>query len=386
VTDVLGIAAVTETVVGLLHREADALLPGTLVTKLPPDAAREGQTGPQLNLFLYHIEIDAAWSNAPLPGIRNGEDGYPPLPLTLHYLVTAYGSDDQRLLAVAMLALHDHSILTRDLLRAALPESDLHRQAERVRVTPLRRTDADMSSLWMTRRTAGVFSVSPVLIESRRPSRTPLPVLVRGVGDVGVIARPNLLAPIPTLEDVTPQPAPAGATLAFSGHDLDGGTLQLRFTSKLGTEVLAPPVAAPSGRTFTAKLPDGVPPGIGTVAAKIVTGGRTRWTNDLPLIVRPAVTTTPLPLAAARDGAGRVTLTVGVAPAVETGQVVSLLVGSRAPVSAAAFTGPASALTFGFAVDAGDYPVRLRVDGVDSELVAATTPPSYDPDQRLVVT
>lgn len=389
-TDVLGIAAVTETVIRLLLGP-DVVLPGTVVTKTPPDAAREGHTGPQLNLFLYHTEVDAAWSNAPMPGIRSGEDALPPLALTLHYLLSAYGIDDQRLLAAAMLALHDHPVLTPRLLREGLPESDLHRQAERVRVTCLRRTEADLSSLWMTlqtpRRTAGVFSVSPVLIESKRPSRAPLPVIARGVGDVGVTARPNLLMAIPTLEEIAPDIAETGATLELTGHDLGGDTLKLRFTHPaLDAPVLTPAFPAPTGRTFRVVLPEGVPAGIGTVAALITTAGHQRPTNELPLIVRPTVTTTPLPLAASRDGKGKVTLTIDVAPAVDAKQHAFLLVGRRAPVRAAAFAGLARTLTFSFTLDAGSYPMRLRVDGVDSELIAHTTPPSYADDQRLVVT
>src|SRR5438045_1150753 len=90
----LAIAAVTTTIRDLLYRRADATIPGTAVTTRPPDKARDGNQGPQLNLFLYHTAIDAAWRNMDMPGIQNGEMGFPPLPLTLHYLVTAYGKDD----------------------------------------------------------------------------------------------------------------------------------------------------------------------------------------------------------------------------------------------------------------------------------------------------
>ena len=87
-SDALAIVAVTKTVHRLLLRAADAALPGTAVTTKSLDKARDGVPGPQLNLFLYHTAIDPAWRNMDMPGVRNGEVGFPPLPLTLHYLVT----------------------------------------------------------------------------------------------------------------------------------------------------------------------------------------------------------------------------------------------------------------------------------------------------------
>ena len=123
----LAIAAVTNTVRNLLYREADVTLPGTAVTTRPLDKARNGAEGPQLNLFLYHTMIDAAWRNMDMPDVLPGETGFPPLPLTLHYLVTAYGrdddsSDDHRLLGAAMRVLHDHPLLGPGELRTTFPD------------------------------------------------------------------------------------------------------------------------------------------------------------------------------------------------------------------------------------------------------------------------
>jgi len=397
VSDALAIVAVTKTVHRLLLRAADAALPGTAVTTKSLDKARDGVPGPQLNLFLYHTAIDPAWRNMDMPGVRNGEVGFPPLPLTLHYLVTAYGEGDDdsvahRLLGAAMSVLHDHPVLGPKELRAQPPEpeSDLHRQVERVRITNQALSLEEMSKLWTTFQTqyriSAAYEVSVVLIESRRPAPAAPPVVTRGVGDVGVTVRPNLLLPFPTLEEVSPQTVPAGGTFELAGHDLDGDTLQLRFTHPaLTSPVITPPFPAPAGRTLKAVVPGGVPAGIATIAALLKKAGHDRPpTNELPITVRPTVTNATLPLAATRDATGHVVLTIDVEPPVQPGQVVSLLAAGQ--IRAEPFVGPTSTLTFRFKTEAGSFPMRLRVGGADSELIADTTPLSYRLDQRLVVT
>ncbi len=394
-SDALAVLAVTRTVHRLLSRTSDATLPGTEVTTKAVDKARDGRRGPQLNLFLYHAAIDPVWRNMDIPSGHGGELGFPPLPLTLHYVVTAYGDDDddsaaQRLLIAAMRVLHDHPSLGRDELRASLPESDVHRQVERVRITNQILSLDERSKLWTMFQTpcrvSALYEISVVLIESRRPARAPAPVIARGVGDVGVVVRPNLLLPFPTLEQVTPESVGAGGAFQLTGHDLDGDTLQLRFTHPaLTNPVITPPMPAPAGRTLSAVLPAGVPAGTATIAAIITKAGRKRPpSNEIPITVRPTVTSA-LPLTATRDAAGRASLTVGVNPPVLGGQEV-LLLAMDPPVRAQPFVGPTSTLTFRFASEAADVPMRLRVGGADSKLIADTVPPSYDPDQRLVVT
>ena len=113
----------------------DADLAGTTVTTRPPDRARQdGGTGNQINLFLYRTSIDAAWRNQDLPGIRPGESGQPPLPLVLSYLMTAYGEDDDeilahRLLGVGMQVLNDQPAALPQRHRAALSGSGPGRPA-----------------------------------------------------------------------------------------------------------------------------------------------------------------------------------------------------------------------------------------------------------------
>ena len=110
------IATVTSTLRNLLTQAAheDPELLDTTVTTQPPSVARNGNEANQLNLFLFGISVDTAFSNSPMPGqVKHGESGMPPLALELRYLITAYGRNDDdisghRLKGRSISALHDH--------------------------------------------------------------------------------------------------------------------------------------------------------------------------------------------------------------------------------------------------------------------------------------
>ena len=130
----LAIAAVTAALKDLLN---DGLLNHDLssvgsftVSALPPDRIATGNTEPnQLNLFLYQVTSNQGWRNEGLP-TRNPAGqlvGGPKLALDLHYLLTAYGSQDMNaeiLLGYAMLLMHETPVLTRAALRNVLAPVD----------------------------------------------------------------------------------------------------------------------------------------------------------------------------------------------------------------------------------------------------------------------
>ena len=137
----LAIAAVTTALRNLLEQGLNADVSGTTVTTRPPDKARNGTAGSQVNLFLYHAVLNANWRNADIPWrTRPGENGRSPLPLSLYYLVTAYYGDNEddtdtatdasrllgghRLLGSAMSILHDHPLLDPADINAILPAGD----------------------------------------------------------------------------------------------------------------------------------------------------------------------------------------------------------------------------------------------------------------------
>jgi hypothetical protein len=80
----------------------------------------------QVNLFLHQVTYNPAWRNVGLPSL--GADGKtplnnPPLALDLHYLLTAYGSDDwqaEALLGHALMMLHQFPVIAREDITIAL--------------------------------------------------------------------------------------------------------------------------------------------------------------------------------------------------------------------------------------------------------------------------
>lgn len=403
----LAIATVTATLFNILDAGKEEA--GTSITTRPPDKARDNGTGDQVNVFLYHSAINAAWRNTDPPRqVKPGETGHSPLALQLFYLVTAYGANDDdiaahRVLGRAMSNLHDHPILGREEFQGAnaqLAASDLHEQLERVRITPEPLSLDDMYKLWSSFQTqyrpSAAYQVSVVLIDSERPAKTPLPVLTRGEDDRGVDAQANLIPPFPTLTAVEPPGGKPAAQLldavTLTGHHLGGDSVDvvLRHPRADDPIVLAPE-AGGTATGLTVTLPSTPPAGspawlagLYSISAVIHRAGEEdRTSNQLPLALAPRVTAiSPNPAALDTED----TLTVDCEPAVLPEQKPRLLLGDRL-IAAHAFNAPSGSLDFPLAgVAAGEYFVRLRVDGVDSLLVDYTkTPPVFDSNQKVTV-
>src|SRR5574337_22339 len=94
----------------------------------------------------------------------------------------------------------------------------------------------DFSKLWTgfasEYRLSAVYEVAVTLIESTRPTRTPLPVLTRGPQDKGATA---VASPPPLLTEALP-PAPLAAArlgddVILKGQQLNGGSFVARFSN-----------------------------------------------------------------------------------------------------------------------------------------------------------
>ncbi len=391
------IAAVTASIRNLLFDAVNGSVDGADVTVRPPDRARANGNGNQLNVFLYQTSLDAAWRNQDLPQVRGGENGHPPLPLILYYLVTAYGDGDNEvvghsLLGHAMSVLHDHPLLGPDEIKAALPESDLDQQIERVRITPQPLTLEEMSKLWTTFQTqyriSAAYQACVVLIESTRPTRAPLPVLVRGAEDRGVEVQ--ALPLFPTIDGVEPpnqQPsALLGASILLTGHHLEG-TTAIRVRHPRLDDPLPPPALTEvtGGRVrFTlANDPAAIPAGLSFVSATLSAPNRPdRFSNEVALAVAPAVTHVDVD----RDD-GTVTVEIKCRPRIVSGQSVHLLLGEKQIPYGAVTVDSLDELVFtSKAIRPGRHLVRLRVDGVDSHVVDRSGPvPAFDETMKVQV-
>jgi|CXWL01.1.fsa_nt_gi hypothetical protein len=400
----LAIASVTATLRRLLEKGGVEH-----VTVRPLDKAPEGINADKqrINLFLYQALPDAAFRNMEMPGrVKSGETGHPPLPLTLYYLLTAYSGDERdetrshALLGEAMQILHDHPLLGTDEIRDAvradrdLAASDLADQVERVRITLQPLLFEEMSKLWTTfqihYRLSAAYQVSVVLIESARPTRTPLPVLMRQV-----TVSPNLMPPpppFPTITEITipkrqpivrlsttlelPKQQPSaelGDELLIKGHHLEGSLVEVYLMNQHLQAPVKLELEEGTAHELKVKVvgnkPNDLPAGFYTLSASITQKDATGTanalsTNAVSLSIAPTIDSMK-PEKLKHDGV----LTIQCRPMVRSTQRVALLLGDR-ELRPEARKGETDQLKFRLKnVVPGTYFIRLRIDGVDSLLI-----------------
>lgn len=412
-SDSLAIAAVTATLRNLLENGIKDSIPDINVSTLPPDKVAQNNSGNQLNIFLYQTRPNAAWRNMDMPHqVKPGETGFPPLALNLHYLLSAYGKDNDidahKILGLAALILHDHAELTKEEIKNALEDNDLHEQCERVRITPDDLSLDDLSKIWNTFQTqyriSAPYRASVVLIESERPRRTPLPVLTRGKDDAGIQSQPDLISPFPTIESVIlPKKQPAAQledVLTLKGHHLDGDSQKVRFVNtRLTDPIDIAPLAGATATEIKVKIPDDPdnwPIGFYSVSVVISKAGeQNRRTNEMTFALAPKILDIDPPNPVNRDAAGNVTLEITLKPNVQAEQEepfqpkqsASLLLGDR-EICADTITAATNKLTFNIQnAQTGFYYVRLRIDGVDSLLIVdrSATPPKFDDELKVEI-
>ena len=171
---------------------------------------------------------------------------------------------------------------------------------------------------------------------------------------------------------------------------LDVTNPTVRFTnSTLNLVFTSPPGPGGSATTMTVTVPDdplNFPAGVFTLAVLFTRDdGASAETNEFPFSVAPRIDDITPKLAPV----GNVTYTVQCSPAVQPQQHASLLLGSiETPLPLQSPNAPATQqLVFDVPnLTAGDYFVRLRVDGIDSLLVnQSTTPPTFDQSQKVTI-
>lgn len=402
---------------GLVNANIDAI--GQFaVTSLPLDRVADNGGDPtnRLNIYMWHAVRNAAWSNQRLPGrlAAGARQDSPYLALDLHFILTATGSEElhaEILLGFGMQVLHETPVLTRDAIRAALgaagpvdaallpaayqfvAASDLADQFEQIRITPAI-PDGDgpmqlegISNLWAAfsapLRPSALYQVSCVLIESRAPVRSALPVLslggrtapLRAPQIVRVRAMPAGPAGLPdALAAVLP-----GGWVALDGTALTADQMQLR----LGTRILPLLPQNVSNTRIAVQLPADVQAGLNAIQVDHQftpdAGPPARlWemSNAAPVVIAPVLLT----VAVNRTGpAGPVftgDVTVTLAHPVGSDQIAALLFnplpgGVEQPLSLRCrprtVAGPQVVADLRDVV-AGDYLIRVEIGGAASAL------------------
>lgn len=447
-SNALAIASVTAVLKDLLdnalidHSVSATVGGPVLVTAVAPDLIdlADENADRQLNIFLYHVMPNAAWRNTGLPS-RDGRGERltnPPLALDLYYMLTAYGAQDfeaEILLGYAMQLMHEMPVLTRDAIRRtlspgspvsgvgllppaldALAASDLADQIEQIKVTPVSLSTEDISKLWSAfqanYRPSVAYQVSVVLIESTRAAKSPLPVLMRGAGDIGVFVYAGLTPPYPAIESVDPPDeqlsAVLGAELVITGYQLNRSTdaTVLINNTRLDAPLELTPLAGATATEMRVRLeinpatdPANFVAGVYTLSVVFDRSAPDpaleRTTNEVPFALAPSIVEppdasppgTPAHITAVRGVDDAVTVTVECRPEVRPTQPVSLVVGEREAQAEPHPAPTTDTLVFRFPVLApGDYFARLRVDGVESQLIdRSVVPPVFRTSQRVTI-
>jgi hypothetical protein len=438
------IAGVSEVLRGLLAQEIAVRVNDANVNMIAPDlilADGNGNQGPQLNLFFYRVTPNLGWQNEQLPSLDARGDRRltnPPLALNLHYLLTAYANERLQaeiLLGWGMHALHRRPVLSREMIVELLGPlenlgtSGLAEQAEYIRVTPEYFSTEELSKLWTAvqshYRPTVAYVATVVLIQATDPTRTPLPVLTIGprersdpalqpdpaepprMRERGVVVEADVAPQSPTIERVEfPVENPAdeeasvvnpavelGGTVFIHGHHLDGTTVSVRLEHPLLDPITLTTAETSTATRVEVQIPEAPADWVAGIYQLTVLITRPdpdqpgatleRETNTVPLILAPAVED----LAAVRAGT-RVTVTLTVSPHVRREQGVSVILGT-AEAPAEPFPGEtAEELAFVFEnfTAAGQMPVRIRVNGVDSLLIdPEAKPPAFREDRLIEV-
>lgn len=424
---------------GMANHDLSAL-GNVTVTALPPDripvtAADEKS---QLNLFMFQVAPNLGWRNNALPSrSASGERlTNPPLALDLRYLVTAYGKEEfhaEALLGYAMQVLHENPVLTRDMINAtlkpALPPgvtlppglglistSDLAEQLELVKITPAYLGAEEMSRLWSAMqakyRPTAVYTLSVVLIVGGKSQKSALPVLKQGDAGTGPQAQANLVPPFPAIDNYAlPKNQVEGLLgdlVTVSGHHFAGDTAKPAdvtvavrlMTLRLAAPILvAVPVGARTDKGLTFIIPNtplALPAGVYTMAVAVTPTAppsETTSSNEVPLAIAPVITGglgAPIARAASDvvTGLGTATINITCSPDVLPEQRVTLTLGAK-EVPANPHPALTSSLTFvAKNMAAGEFLVRLGVDGAESLLIDRSDPANlkFDPSQKVVLT
>jgi hypothetical protein len=415
-SNALAIAATTAVITTGIHEAVinagvGSILGTPTVSALPPDRITIGDTETsQINLFMYMVSPNPGWRNVDLPSrdSRGRRVSSPPLAVNLHYLLSTYGAQDfhaEMLLGIAMQQLHEVPVLTRDVINSVfsgslspamqmLSESGLADQIEEIRIFPYVLSTEEMTRLWGAfqdkYRPTAAYQATVVLIQSDIPYMTALPVITP--------QSQALAGSAPVIDSVSPLmlPLTAGAQIVLQGRNL----LTADTIARFGTGEEVAPLVGGSGSTITVQVPSTLPIGINTVQVvqRMVLGAppaREVFESAMaPFMIRPSIQTilqgghqvyditvdNPYGSASNRSATLIVQLTqaVGVAQRVEAllnqigvpagsqPQAYTFLAPARTPPDSPPSTDPISIPITG--VTAGQYLVRIRVDGAESTL------------------
>lgn len=395
----LALATVTASLRQTLQEAASVDVPGAVVTTTRPETARTGNQEPAVNLYLYQVTTNAAWSNRDLParGPDGRARGRSRVALDLHYLVSFYGNETrlepQRLMGSVIRTLHEHAELSRAVIERTitdknltfLAKSDLANEVELVKLTRISLSLEELSKLWSVlfqtpHALSVVYTGTVVLIDGLEAPHPALPVRSRQIR-VGPFMRP-------TIESVISEGGADRAVLADSrlrilGSQLHAETSQVR----IGVATLIPQQVGEGQLIVDLGTAPSNSLRAGVQAVQLISAAGSdalgAESNAYPIILRPTVTgVSSDPLTARPSQAMRVT--VRLCPSISKEQRVMLFLrpgtDGEAPMyvlSALAREKDSDMIEFSASlINPGTYLVTVQVDGAESPLEIDINPSS----------
>jgi hypothetical protein len=242
----LAIATVTATLQRILQSAIQQDIEGSRATTLPPSSISTGTPEVGVNIFLYHVASNPSLANYDSTPIRSKASPSNRLvALDLYYMMSCYGNDaelqPQRILGSIISTLADKGILNVDLIRSTcsdstLPflfESNLADQVQQVTVLPVDISLEDLSKAWSVfYQVPYVLSVAYraclIIIEGRETLPRSLPV--RDTSPAGIAPFPNS----PYIEQVIVQgrrfePITIANVLTIRGRNLQSQIVEIHI-------------------------------------------------------------------------------------------------------------------------------------------------------------
>lgn len=398
----LAIATVTATLQRLLQSAIQGDVDGARVTTLKPNIIGSSTPESGVNLFLYQVTYNAALRNGDTAAFRAKKGpARRQSSLDLHYMISAYGNDTelepQRLLGSVVRTLSDKTILTADMIEAAIADaafltySNLADQTQSLTINPVEIDTDELSKIWSTFFQAPyslsvVYKVVAVVIDGETSAQRALPVRDPRFG--GVMPFPQQ----PAIEKVLAQagaqsPIDAETTLRLLGKQLRGqrtrvsvGNSKVVPQSMTETEILLSLSDAPRSDLRA---------GVQTVQVLHYPSERADAvplaSNALPFILRPTLVAVQVAELEGIDDDPRTgCFQVLTRLPVGHGQQVVAILNEWSVETPATYLFAAprreadtNSLEIPFhGVKPGDYLIRLQVDGADSLLDIDTDPES----------
>ena len=224
---------------------------GTTITSKPLDVSNSDAPSNRLNVFLYRVTPNIAYKNSNLPTYNYGGDlvHSPVIAIDLHYLLTAYGAQNDdlmahQILASAMRIMEENTVLTKKIIRETVASvskltsgdksSDLANQIENVRLSFSNISLEEIGNIWSSSQTnyrlSAMYQASVILLESSK-----VPKLAPTVSN-----RMLYVMPItePFIEAIEPQIVEYGpkAKIRIIGRNLKSDIIRINFDNNISHE------------------------------------------------------------------------------------------------------------------------------------------------------